>query len=316
MSRVVVCFTVALVMSCVLSIQSCFASRTRTVEVPDSTIVVKFDDGKLNLNDDEILAWVKKCSDGIIQYFGKFPVKRMVLKITPTKGKGVGYSTATSEGNDGLVEMPLGKLTTKEDLENDWILTHEMVHLNFPLMTGNKAWIAEGMAVYVEPFARVQAGSLAKEKAWGELMRDLPQGLPGKRDKKGLDYSGTWESKYWGGALFYFLADLEIRNRTGNTKGLQDAFRAITAAGGNICSDWSAEKCFEIGDKATGVPVLQELAQQMGNKPVDVDLPALWKMLGLERSGNRAVFHPHAPLANIRDLISAGPRAVSVASSD
>jgi len=30
---------------------------------------------------------------------------------------------------------------------------------------------------------------------------------------------------YWGGALFCLQADLEVRKRTGNAKGLQDALR-------------------------------------------------------------------------------------------
>jgi hypothetical protein len=291
-----------LAFSCVFSAS---AKRSHTVDVRGGSITVQFDEGKLNLTDEQVLDWVKRCSDGIVLYFGKFPLKKTLLKITPSNDKGVGYSTATSDGDRGLIEVPLGRYTTKEDLDDDWILTHEMVHLNFPLMAGNKAWIAEGMAVYVEPFARVQAGNLPTEKAWGELMRDLPQGLPGKRDR-GLDHTPTWERTYWGGALFYFVADLEIRKRTNNAKGLQDAFRAITRAGGNICSDWSAEKCFEIGDKEIGVPVLQGLYEQMRKAPVAVDLPQVWKLMGVQKDGQRTVLNRSAPLARTRDLISAG----------
>ncbi len=310
MLRLTVHFTVILLLSLFLCVPTCLAARTRTVDVPGGSIIVKFDDGKLNLTDDQIIDWVKHCSDGIVQYFGRFPTKTTILHITSRKERGVGYSTASADGEQGLIEVPIGRFTTTEDLDKDWILTHEMVHLNFPLMTGNRAWIAEGMAVYVEPFARVRAGTLAKEKAWGEFMRDLPQGLPGKRDK-GLDYTPSWQRTYWGGALFYFLADLEIRHRTKNEKGLQDAFRAITESGGNICSDWTAEKCFAIGDEATGVPVLTELSQQMGNNPVAVNLPRVWKLMGLERSGDHAVCNRHAPLAETRELISAGTKNVS-----
>lgn len=314
MMRAIGYCTIALFFSFFVSVNSCLAARTHRVDVTGGTIAVKIEDGKLSLSDDEIIDWIKRCSDGIIQYFGKFPLQNTLVLITPADESGVGPSTATADGDQGLIEIPLGHTATAEDLENDWILTHEMVHLNFPLMTGNKSWLAEGMAVYVEPFARVQAGTLEQERAWGELMRDLPQGLPGKRDR-GLDYSPTWASKYWGGALFYFLADLEIRQKTNNAKGLQDAFRAITAAGGHICSNWTADKCFEIADKEIGVPVLQHLHRQMGRNSVAVDLAKLWKLMGLHRSGDRATFSAHAPLAETRKLISNGPPSTMAVST-
>ncbi|MBY0550247.1 MAG: hypothetical protein K2W95_23420 [Candidatus Obscuribacterales bacterium] len=298
-------FSVALLMAYMLCVSPGQAERTTTLNVVGGKIIVQIDDGKLNLTDEEILAWVKRSSDAIVEYFGRMPLERIVLKITPVKERGVGYSTATAgDHGEGLIEVPLGRTTTAKDLEKDWILTHEFVHTNFPLATGKHGWISEGIAVYVEPIARMQAGHLEKSKVWGELMRDLPQGLP-QRGDRGLSRTPTWERTYWGGALFYFMADLEIRKRTNNDKGLQDALRAIAHSGGNICSDWSVEKCFEIGDRATGVPVLQELYAKMSTAPVAVDLPLVWKQMGMERQGDRATF-ARAPLSETREVISNG----------
>ena len=58
----------------------------------------------------------------------------------------------------------------------------------------------------------------------------MPKGLPAAGDR-GLDYTPTWGRTYWGGALFCLLADIDIRKRTSNRFGLQDALRAIVAAG-------------------------------------------------------------------------------------
>lgn len=298
-------FSVALLMAYMLCVSPGQAERTRTLTVVGGKIIVQIDDGKLNLTDEEILSWVKRSSDAIVEYFGRMPLERTVLKITPIKERGVGYATATSGDNgEALVEVPLGRATTAKDLERDWILTHEFVHTNFPLATGKHGWVSEGIAVYVEPLARMQAGQLEKSKAWGELMRDLPQGLP-KHGDKGLSGTPTWERTYWGGALFYLMADLEIRKRTDNEKGLQDALRAIAHAGGNICSDWSVEKCFEIGDRATGVNVLQEMYAKMSTAPVSVDLPSVWKQMGMKLHRDEAVF-ARAPRANTREMISKG----------
>ena len=161
-------------------------------------------------------------------------------------------------------------------------MTHEMVHLAFPSVAEAHHWIEEGSATYVEPVARARAGDLTPEKVWGDLVDGLPQGLPGPADR-GLDFTPTWGRTYWGGALFCLLADIEIRKRTGNRKGLEDALRAILAAGGTVETEWPLAKALHIGDDATGVPVLSELYEKMKASPFPVDLNALWKEMGVER---------------------------------
>lgn len=290
------------------SMQSpCFAAdRTRVLDVPGGRILITFEGGKLDLSDEAVVGWVRDCARAITSYYGRFPLRKTVVRIQTTSGSGVGFSTATSDNEDnGLVEVPLGRHTTVDDLAEDWVLTHEMVHLNFPLVSGNRTWIAEGMATYVEPLARLQAGSASSSEVWNEFARDIPQGLP-ERGDRGLDYTDTWERKYWGGALFFFIADLEIRSRTNNRKGLQDALSAIAAAGGHIGSRWTVEECFAVGDKATGVPVLQALYREMSAKPVYVDLPKIFRSIGVERRDGRVSFRRDAPLAALRQAISSG----------
>jgi len=134
----------------------------------------------------------------------------------------------------------------------------------------------------------------------------LPQGLPGPEDH-GLDVTHTWGRTYWGGALFCLLADIQIRERTHNRYGLQDALRGVLAAGGNIEQDWSVARILQIADKAVGVPVLTELHHQMGDKPVAIDLPALWMRLGVEVHDDAVRFDNEAPLAAVRAAITGQP---------
>ena len=140
---------------------------------------------------------------------------------------------------------------------------------------------------------------------WFEVVRDLHQGLPESGDK-GLDHTHTWARTYWGGALFCFLADVEIHKQTNNRKGLDDALRAILNAGGDIRHDWKLADALRIGDQATGVPVLIPLYDKMKDQPYEVDLAATWKDLGVERTGNSVSFNDAAPLARVRDAISYG----------
>ena len=116
-------------------------------------------------------------------------------------------------------------------------MTHEMVHLTFPSVPEEHHWIEEGIAVYVEPLARLRAGNMSKAEVWGEMARDMHQGLPAA-DDEGLDNTHTWGRTYWGGAMFCLLADIEIRQRTRNQKGLEDALRGVMNSGGVITEDW------------------------------------------------------------------------------
>jgi hypothetical protein len=180
---------------------------------------------------------------------------------------------------------------------------HEMVHTALPDMPDRYAWLSEGLAVYVEPVARVQAGDLTAQEIWQAMMRDMPKGLPQAGDQ-GLDNTGTWGRKYWGGAMFCLLADVEIRKRTNNRMGLQDAMRGVIAAGGSHEQDWSIDRILATADKAVGVDVLTRLHDELGPKPVTPDLASLWRELGLRPNGESLEFDDTAPLAAIRKAIT------------
>jgi hypothetical protein len=203
----------------------------------------------------------------------------------------------------GFIRIAVGTETTEEGLASDWMLTHEMVHLSFPSVPDEHHWIEEGIATYVEPIARIQAGQFSTSRMWFELIRDMPKGLPQSGDQ-GLDHTHTWGRTYWGGALFCFLADIEIRKQTQNKKGLQDALRGILNAGGDMREDWELEKAFEAGDRAVGVDVLLKLYDQMRDHPMPVDLDALWKQLGIRQESGSVQFQDDTPLAAIRRSIT------------
>src|SRR5882762_6572460 len=137
-----------------------------------------------------------------------------------------------------------------------WELVHELVHLGFPSLPRRHHWAEERLATYVEPIVRARAGELSAEKVWGNLVRGLPQGLPGRGDE-GLDRTLTWGRTYWGGALFWLLADVEIRERPGNRLGLEDALRPLVAQGGSIAERWPLQRALEVGDRAVGTRVLE-----------------------------------------------------------
>jgi len=71
-------------------------------------------------------------------------------------------------------------------------------------------------------------------------------------------------------------------------------------------TSWPLERALMLGDKATGVPVLTELYQQMKAKAVQCDLAGLWSKLGVENFDGIS-FNDRAPLAAVRRAITAVP---------
>jgi hypothetical protein len=256
---------------------------------------------------EKLMTWVRRGANAVSQYFGKFPVQKAVIKIQPVRGDEVGFATADFEGDTGIIEIPVGVEISEAQLKDDWVLIHEMVHFAFPLVDDNNRWVAEGMATYVEPIVRMRAGITTPAELWGEFASDMKRGLP--RGGRAADASfDTRDRTYYGGAMFCFLVDLQIRQETNKKKGLEDALRAILRAGGNITSDWEPIDALRIGDRAVGTHALESNYQAMKHRPVSPNLPAIWKQLGVRLQGREAIFDDRAPLAAVRLAINGSAR--------
>ena len=273
-----------------------------------SAISLSYNAAAFAAGSENICAWAVRSALAVQTYYGRFPVGRVQVVIQPEDGDGVKGGTTYGHSDEGhpLIIIRLGRDTGAARLADDWTMTHEMVHLSVPSVPDNSHWLEEGIATYVEPVARVQQGDLEPLRIWTDMFHGMRKGLPALGDR-GLDHTPTWGRTYWGGALFCLLADVEIRERTDNRKGLQDALRAVLAAGGNIQHDWSVQRIFAVGDQATGVPVLTGLYRQMGNSPMPgrATLDALWQALGVQADGNGVHLDDNAPLAASRRAITA-----------
>jgi hypothetical protein len=271
-----------------------------------ATIEVDFAPGSLDLETAAVMGWVENAARAVTVYYGRFPVARAKVRVVPVPGRhGVlqGTTWGNMGGNPGFTRMRLGEHTTQSELTDDWTMTHELSHMAFPGLPDDQHWMEEGLATYVEPIARVQAGQLSAKRIWQDMAEGMPKGEPGEGDQ-GLNRTHTWGRTYWGGALFCLMADVEIRKETKSRKGLQDALRAIVAAGGNIDENWPIERAFSIGDKATGTRVLTEMYAKWGSTPVEVDLPALWKELGVRQGAAGFELDSRAPLVSVREAIT------------
>lgn len=246
--------------------------------------------------------WARDAARALTAYYGRFPVADARVRVRVGGRRAIGFGMMRP-GDPPTITIHVGPSATPADFERDWTLTHEMVHLAFPDVEGRHRWIEEGVATYVEPLARVRAGLLSEEDAFRDLTRGMPRGLAGG----GLDDDRSWGRTYWGGALFFLLADVEIRERTRGGKGLDDALRHLVAQGGNAESSWPLARVLKTADEGTGLDVLQSLHRRMAHAPTAVDLDALWRRLGVVAGPTAAVrLDDTAPAAALRRALVRG----------
>jgi hypothetical protein len=257
---------------------------------------------KLPLNTAQARTWLHDAVAGLAAYYqGALPAKHALVLLLrgaagPTRGK------TLSRGGPAVL-LRAGDEISAQTTRDDWVLTHELLHVNFPDIGRDHAWLSEGLASYVEPIARARAGLLAPAKFWQDLIEGLPEGQPEQGDQ-GLENTATWGRIYWGGALFCFVADLQIRERTHNQHSLDDVLRAVAATGANVESTMSLPRLWDIGDAATGTRVLHELYERTALRPETTDLDALFQKLGVSLEDGRVRFDDSAPWAETRRLLT------------
>ncbi|MFO0673430.1 MAG: hypothetical protein U0235_28080 [Polyangiaceae bacterium] len=244
-------------------------------------------------------AWVRRASDAVTANFGRFPVDSLMVGVLPRRGSRIGYGRALAGPRGASILVDVGEDADDARLVHDWVLVHEMIHLTFPSLDRTHRWMEEGLATYLEPLVRARAGLSTEAEAFGDFVTMMANGQPEDGDL-GIDRTPTWGRIYWGGALFCFVCDFEIRRRTNGERSLDDALRAILAAGGNNGVQWPIEKAFAIGDAATGLDVLTRTYRAWRAAPVRVDLDGMFRDLGIRRDGDFATLDDRAPLAALR----------------
>ncbi len=271
-----------------------------TFDVEGATITVLFDGNDPPLPPEEMEGWVLRSATMVSDYLGEFPVPSLEVTLVGRGWGGVGFGMH----QDGRwVTVYCGRRTNPRSLENDWVMVHEMLHAGFPDLTRDHRWMQEGLSTYLEPIVRARAGNTTEESVWGRWTRSMHHGRPRSGDR-GLDITHTWGRTYWGGALFWMIADIELRKQTNNDKSLRDVVRGILREGGNGRANWSTRRVVEVADAATGTTILSELYATMAEAPGDIDLDTLYEELGVTNIDGEVFFDDDAPLAHIRRAIT------------
>jgi hypothetical protein len=81
--------------------------------------------------------------------------------------------------------------------------------------------------------------------------------------------------------------------------------RGILAAGGDTAARWTMLETLAAGDRAIGASTLVDLYREHAERAVAIDLPALFRKLGVRRKGQQVLFDDDAEWAPLRRALTA-----------
>ena len=280
-----------------------FAFALAPLQVGGATIRFSGPAFSHSATDEEIRAFVLRSAEPVAAYYGHFPVKKLQVEVLENE-HGPGLFGREFHGN--RVQFFLGPKATAAQMRESGILTHEMFHLGFPDLVRKYAWIEEGLATYLAHLARARSGQTTETEFWNDAKEGFEDSLP-KSGDTGLAEADYYRRIYWGGALFWFEIDLEIRERSGGSRSLDTVTRGILGEGGTNAHPWKLPRLRHAVDEFAGFPVFQKWYDFFAMKPGRADLPAIWAKLGLtNKDGKLEATLPNerrnALLKNVRQL--------------
>jgi hypothetical protein len=265
---------------------------------PELTLAVP--PGATQIAPEQLAAWVSAVAEGNRRFWARSPTKGGLIVIVPSPRRGVPFGRVLSLGG-AVVTVLVGREASPQDLYDDWVLVHELLHLGSPLMRDTGAWLNEGIATFYEPVLRARAGWKTEEEVWREWISRMPRGMPAMTGI-GLVNAGRG-GIYWGGALFVLMAEIESLQASGGKLGFSDCLRTVLAEGGDVTVKWPTMKLLDRCDALLGAPVIASLAKRHIEQGSAMDLDRLWRRLGVSMDGDAIRYDDAAELAWLRPLI-------------
>ncbi|WP_117314719.1 serine hydrolase [Chromatocurvus halotolerans] len=153
----------------------------------------------------------------------------------------------------------------------DWTASHELSHLLIPYLGEADSWFAEGFASYLqyqvmrhmgEMDAAGITGAYRERMARARLSYRLPD-IPLAAASRELRRAGAYPTYYWGGAVYFLLADTALRQGSGG--GLSNLLRAYVAC----CRERHTRVAglVEEFDRIAGEPLFSGLLREFRERP-------------------------------------------------
>ncbi|NNF49136.1 MAG: hypothetical protein HKN65_04715 [Woeseiaceae bacterium] len=222
----------------------------------------------------ELSGWLRDVAASVAEVSGRFPVPDVRVRIIEsTRGDGTPISFGRVSRTDGLVvDLFVDPDRPVAEFYGDWEATHEFSHLLLPRIDVRQRWISEGFASYYQNVLMARAGHYEPLEAIDKLAQGFERGRasspalsPNEAALAGLRRARY--KIYWSGAAIALLADVELRQRSGDAESLDvvlDRFQRCCLPSGRR---WSGRALFQQFDRLIEEPVFMPLYRRYADSP-------------------------------------------------
>ncbi|MDB4990170.1 MAG: hypothetical protein JWN04_5348 [Myxococcaceae bacterium] len=282
-------------------------------------------DGPLAIDGAAALRWLRSAVHLAALSDGAFPRDRLSAILVPSgaRAEPVAFGMV-ARGGAASVLLLLSESAEEPALLRDWVLPHELSHLLLPFVDREQAWLSEGLATYYQELLLARAGARSERDALCELAEAFrsaatepsrdglhgaqPEAQPGEarsliEESARMRASHSYRKVYWGGAAFWFGADVELRRRTQGHASVDTLLSQLRRE--DMPRDvWTADALLGRLDALAGMHVFSEAQALAASTPFPPFEPTL-AALGVRGSGAELELDDAAPLAELRHQLFA-----------
>jgi hypothetical protein len=212
-----------------------------------------------------LLAWLGRVSDAATTAYGHLPLADVQVLVIPVGAQrdAVVFGQSTRGEGNGLT-LFVDPSRDAHAFERDWIAVHELSHLFHPHLGARGAWLAEGLATYLQNVLRARAGLLTPAQAWAELADGFARGraatprgdaTPLEQASLDMERAHGYTRVYWSGTAYWLAVDLELRRASGGRIGVDEALRRFDACCLAPTRSWTPQAFVERLDALAGTDV-------------------------------------------------------------
>ena len=292
------------------------AFEQHAVQVPGATLRTAVLRGKYPGNTRDLLAWVEKAANDVALTYGRFPNPQPQVLVVPVANhmaddnEPVPFGHVIRDGGEA-VQFYVNQRRDLDAFLADWTATHEFSHLLIPYVSSDEKWISEGLASYYQNVLMARSGRYNEEQAWRKIYQGFKRGVdsvPHLSLESAMPMGG-WDGimkTYWGGAAVFLFADVELRERSGNTASLDSVLARLRACCLPSKRMWDGRTFFAKLDELSPESVFVELYERYRGEKRFPDFEPIFEALGISTSFGRMRINDEARLAPVRRSIMAG----------
>ena len=297
---------VFLLLLCLLPTLAPAAIDNRVLRSEGTTLRVEIIDVDDPVRVQMLQRWIGEVAEATKLPSGRFPLRDAYVRVSQVDGRGsspVPWGQTLRRDEAGVL-LYVRRDASAEELRKDWTAVHEFSHLRHPYLGDSGRWLAEGLASYYQNVLRARAGMLDPRVAWERLDAGFRRGEavgPGPRlDALGRRRGATMRV-YWAGAAYWLEADLALRRTRGlSLDTVLDRYARCCLHG----TDRVAPAAFVAGlDRIAGGNTLTSLYHRHASARTFPSLDDAYRLLGIERSGDRLRFSDAAEATRLRDAV-------------